>query len=190
MDNMTYKAQLIEHYKQVHRRIEDAGKRYAEASEPKPLPRAGLSPRPPAAPATPLQAALKITRPEPVGRRYPLLPPLPGLNPSPTGFKNRWMTLLALVATKHSIDPDEIMSQSRLRNIVTARNEVIYRLRTDFGYGWSEISRTVQRDRSTILHSVEKVYQSHIDDFKNLEQRPQLLPPDAMSPDLVSAAIL
>lgn len=154
---MSYKSDLLEHYKQVRRRLQGPGlkpvvrisRQTAGVSGP-----TGLVP-----PSEPIQAPA-----EPVDSThgYPKAEPLPGLDLSDTG-ERRWKRILIAVANKHHVDPDEVLSPSRSQPLVKARMEAVYRIRTELNYSYPQISKYFSRDHATILHSMRSYYKTHID---------------------------
>lgn len=55
------------------------------------------------------------------------------------------------------IDPKAIWGKSRKKEIVRKRQIICYVLSDSFNHGPSEIGRTVNRDHSTVIHSIETV---------------------------------
>lgn len=58
-------------------------------------------------------------------------------------------------AARNQVTVDEIFSRDRTRRVVTARNEVMRRLRWQDGFTTSQIGRWMGRDRSTVLHATK-----------------------------------
>jgi len=64
--------------------------------------------------------------------------------------------ILQRVAAEAGITSELILGDSRGVEAVRARDRVIWLLRMDLGMGPSEIGRFLNRDHSTILHSIKK----------------------------------
>ena len=65
-------------------------------------------------------------------------------------------SLVELVAAKHGITTKELMSPTRKKNIVEARQEAMYRIKVSTGYSILEIARFFNKDHTTILHAISK----------------------------------
>lgn len=74
-----------------------------------------------------------------------------------------WRALLAIVAMKHSMRPDDILSAHRFRQIVEARKEAAYLIYTHTGLFWQQVALRMQRDRSTIIHDATEFARGHAD---------------------------
>lgn len=162
---MSYKSELIEHYKQVKARLNGRPCGLAPT-----VPRhaiAGLSGptgvSPPAAPIS-LPSTSKAPR-LPLAKNsfeYPPMEPLPGLNLEDTG-ERRWRRVLVAVCAKHYVDPDLVMSPVRTKAAVAARHETIYRIRTELNYSYKQIAEDFSLDHSSVMHAVKKIFDKHID---------------------------
>lgn len=72
--------------------------------------------------------------------------------------KGSWKEILALVAAKLNIRPQEIMSTSRKPALALARQISMYLCRTQLGMGYQEIGKIFGgRDHSTVIHGINKV---------------------------------
>ena len=65
-----------------------------------------------------------------------------------------WRTILNEVAKRHMISPKDILSNSRRNFIVVARQEVCWRLHKELKMSLPQIGRRLNRDHTTILHSL------------------------------------
>jgi len=65
-------------------------------------------------------------------------------------------SVIALVAAKHGITTADLMSVTRKKNIVEARQEAMYRIKVSTGYSVLEIARLFSKDHTTILHAISK----------------------------------
>ena len=161
---MSYKIDLLENYKQVHKRLNSGGlKPIARTPEPTTgvAGPTGVSP-----PSECCDARIKLV---PSATTYPKAEPLPGLDLSDTG-ERRWKRILIAVAKKHAVDPDAVLSPARHQPLVRARMEAIYRIRTELNYSYPQISKDFGRDHATILHSMKSFYRTHIDGKINSAQ--------------------
>ena len=69
--------------------------------------------------------------------------------------KSRVRAIVREVSEKHCVKAEDILSQSRKRTLVVARQEAMYRVRTEVGKSLLEIARHFNRDHSTVMHSIE-----------------------------------
>jgi len=155
---MSYKSDLLEHYKQVRARL-----------NPKP---AGVAPliqkSAPAGVSGPTGVEPPIQSYGPRHglssgtREFPKAAPLPGLDLANADGR-LWKTILMAVAKKHQVDPDLILSHTRQKPIAMARMEAIYRVRTELNYSYLQISKDFDRDHSTVMYAVQKFFHTHID---------------------------
>lgn len=105
----------------------------------------------------------------------PKLPPLPGLNLEEQGGI-RWLKVLHAVAKHHGIDPNEILSKSRRKEVVSARFEVFYRLRVDVHMSYEKIAILMKRDHSSVLHGVYKMRERVLDEQAKARNDDSLAP--------------
>jgi chromosomal replication initiation ATPase DnaA len=66
------------------------------------------------------------------------------------------VALMEWAASKHGVQLSAVLTGSRRRRIVAARDEVIRALYQE-GLSRSQIGRVLHRDHSTILHSLRKM---------------------------------
>ena len=69
--------------------------------------------------------------------------------------KSQVRAIVRAVSEKHSVSVEEVLSQSRKRTLVVARQEAMYRVRSEVGKSLLEIARHFKRDHSTVMHSIE-----------------------------------
>lgn len=67
-----------------------------------------------------------------------------------------WKFILAFVSAKHGVSEAKILGPARFRELVAARHEAIYLMRTHTDMSLLEITKAIGRDASTILHAVRK----------------------------------
>jgi len=67
-----------------------------------------------------------------------------------------WEFLRAYVSAKHGVGVREIASPSRRRVPVKARNELAWLMRTHVGYSLDDIGYFIERDHSTVRHSIDQ----------------------------------
>lgn len=65
-------------------------------------------------------------------------------------------TVILAVSEEMGVDVDDILGRSRLAEVVEARQLVAYLLGIDYGLDAAVIGRVLDRDRSTVLHSIQK----------------------------------
>lgn len=73
----------------------------------------------------------------------------------PTGAPT-WRRIVIETAIKHNIMPAEMLSSQRAYNLVAARHEVMYRLKTETTMSLPAIGKKLGKDHSTVLHGVRK----------------------------------
>jgi hypothetical protein len=73
-----------------------------------------------------------------------------------------WRSLLAIVAMKHSIRPDDILSVHRFRQLVAARKEAAFLIYIHTALCWQQLAIRLQRDRSTIQHDVKSFARGNV----------------------------
>jgi len=69
--------------------------------------------------------------------------------------KSQVRAIVREVSEKHCVKVEDVLSQSRKRTLVVARQEAMYRVRTEVGKSLLEIARHFKRDHSTVMHSIE-----------------------------------
>lgn len=67
----------------------------------------------------------------------------------------RWKQIIAEVADKHQVNPMEILSQRREKYIILARHEAVWRIRNETPLSFPQIGVRMNRDHSTLIHSVK-----------------------------------
>lgn len=78
--------------------------------------------------------------------------------------------IIQQVASKHKIDPGDMVGPSRTRDLVRARREAYYRIRTETKLSLPQIGRRFGgRDHTTILHGI-RAYQEI--ELGEIERRP------------------
>jgi len=68
--------------------------------------------------------------------------------------RDRAKILMLEICEKHFLSPVEILSNRRTGPIVTARQELMYRLRMETTWSLPQIGRFLDKDHTTILHGV------------------------------------
>ena len=66
-------------------------------------------------------------------------------------------TVLDDVSILYGVPVDDILGKRRLKLIVDARHDAMYRMRNDLRMTYSHIGLIFNRDHSTVIHAVEKV---------------------------------
>jgi hypothetical protein len=69
--------------------------------------------------------------------------------------KSRMRRIVVDTSDKYSVSIEDIMSSSRNRTLVLARQEAMYRARIEVGTSFPEIGRYFNKDYSTVAHSVK-----------------------------------
>jgi len=64
--------------------------------------------------------------------------------------------ILTEVAAKHRLRVSDITGRSRLRPIVIARQEVMYRCRSEADKSYPQIGRFLSKDHTTVIHGFRK----------------------------------
>ena len=85
-------------------------------------------------------------------------PQLPRLVRYPTRMRT-FEAVLAEIEAKYQVHRNLLFSTKRERPIVTARNELCWRLR-ELGWSYPQIGMRIGRDHSTVLHSVKRHMES------------------------------
>lgn len=67
-----------------------------------------------------------------------------------------WRRIILEVAIKHNVMPAEMLSAQRAYNLVAARHEVMYRLKTETTMSLPAIGKKLGKDHTTVLHGVRK----------------------------------
>lgn len=62
--------------------------------------------------------------------------------------------IVSEISRKHGVTFEEITSEVRIPRVVHARQELMWRLRTEVLWGTPRIGRFVNRDHSTVLHGI------------------------------------
>lgn len=81
----------------------------------------------------------------------------------------RIKNVLIAVREMTGLTEDEILARTRRRDIVHARQLLIYALRKKYNHSWSEIGRKIGYDHTTIIHNYNTVsdYLSYNDEIQN-----------------------
>jgi hypothetical protein len=88
-------------------------------------------------------------------KALPRLMPLPGFD-----YEDKyslWKRLVAAVANRYDLSVEEVFGPKRARNIVDARFECMYRMRTELCMSYLSIATKIGRDHSTIIHGVNTI---------------------------------
>ena len=64
--------------------------------------------------------------------------------------------IVIAVCNEHEVHPDDLLGPSRLRPIVRARQEAMWRLWADLGLSLPQIGGLLDRDHTTVLHAIDK----------------------------------
>jgi chromosomal replication initiation ATPase DnaA len=75
------------------------------------------------------------------------------------------MAIIKESAHEHRCGVAEVLSDSRVRHIVRARQWAMWRVREELKMSWHQIGREFSRDHSTAIHAIQ-VVQSIIDGRK------------------------
>jgi len=70
--------------------------------------------------------------------------------------RERNLAEIDAIAELHGYTVEDILGKSKVRPLVEVRRKCVVRLRKK-GYSTTEIGRIMQRDHSTILHSLQKM---------------------------------
>lgn len=73
----------------------------------------------------------------------------------------RWQVIMAEVCQKHGITQQELVSSRRSQKLVAARNEASYRMSRETLMNLSAIARRLNRDHTTIIHSIRRYEEVH-----------------------------
>ena len=74
--------------------------------------------------------------------------------------------IINLVAMEFNCKPGDIKSRDRTKNIVRARQSLIYILREKLGLSYNEIGKIIKRDHSTIISAykkIKKIYKNNLE---------------------------
>jgi chromosomal replication initiation ATPase DnaA len=69
--------------------------------------------------------------------------------------------LIEQVATKYGISSPLMLQDSRMKNLVHARQEMFYRCVMEKGWSYARIGRYFDRDHTTVLHGVRAHARKH-----------------------------
>lgn len=131
MHDMSTFAGQAEHYAAVRARLRGA-------PPPKPTP---VVVAPPPAPVAPTEQAIQDAE---------------SISALKAGAP-RWKRILHEVAEKHGLGVMDLISSSRSRNVVFARQEAIFRLRMETSLSLPQIGRRLGgKDHTTVLHSIKR----------------------------------
>lgn len=75
--------------------------------------------------------------------------------------KNKFNELLIMVAKKHQIDPNKLVSSTRKIGVVRIRREVVWHAVKDLKYSLSQVGRWLRKDHTTIHHDIQ-MYEKQI----------------------------
>jgi chromosomal replication initiator protein len=64
--------------------------------------------------------------------------------------------ILTEVAAKHRLRPRDILGKCRVRPIVVARQEVMFRCRSEAMKSYPQIGRFLSKDHTTVIHGFRK----------------------------------
>ena len=67
----------------------------------------------------------------------------------------RFIEMMRNIATKHGVDPAEILSPTRKRAIVYAKQEVQYHAKHDLGMTLTQIGNLFNNDHTSILYGIK-----------------------------------
>ena len=85
----------------------------------------------------------------------PVEPPVPAIVDMPQRSRT-WRHDLFDVARKHGVTPRDITSHFRDKNLVAARHELFWRLRTERNYSFPRIAMLLGRDHSSVIHGFKR----------------------------------
>ena len=71
-----------------------------------------------------------------------------------------WKRILIQVARKYRINHGMLLSHMRDPEIVLARNEAVYRMRTELNMSYPQIGRQLSKDHTTCIHSYRRFVKS------------------------------
>ncbi len=86
-----------------------------------------------------------------------LMKELPGLNPTPD-------LIIERVCDFYDVNVNDVMSSSRRAKLVQARQISMFLIREITGKSFQEIAEMLNRDHSTVMHSIEKVADQRAED--------------------------
>lgn len=109
----------------------------------------------------------------------PRLAPLPGYDYGDTFAECR--RTIAAVADKFSLKSSDLTGPSRVKLVVRARFECMYRMRVDLKMSYPAIADKMGRDHSTVIHGVNTILARALDAMKAREQS-HAVPARGMSP--------
>jgi chromosomal replication initiator protein len=70
--------------------------------------------------------------------------------------KNNFYRLLIKVAKEHDIDPDQLVTSNRRKNVVAARNQLAFEAHNIYNYSYAQIGRWLGKDHTSIVHSANR----------------------------------
>jgi chromosomal replication initiation ATPase DnaA len=70
--------------------------------------------------------------------------------------KNNFYRLLIKVAKEHDVSPEILVSANRQRNIVKARNQLVYEAHNVHLYSYAQIGRWLGKDHTSIIHAANR----------------------------------
>lgn len=73
--------------------------------------------------------------------------------------------ILREVCERHKIDLHDVLSNRRTKNLVTARFEIAFRLKSETLFSLPQIGKIMNRDHTSILHAIRR-YEAHRDGVK------------------------
>jgi len=76
--------------------------------------------------------------------------------------------IIGKIADYYNISPEEVTGKGKTKNVANARQMAIYLIRTLTGLTLEQIGTVMNRDHSTVLHSIRKIEE-------NLQTNPELL---------------
>lgn len=79
-----------------------------------------------------------------------------------------WRLVAKAVADRHGIPVKDVIGKSRSRPVISARFELMYRLRVDHGLSFPAIARRLNRDHTSVLHAVRTMHKRVLDELSSL----------------------
>lgn len=98
--------------------------------------------------------------PEPLERDWLMIEASPepdSPTPPPSPMMPRWKIILREVANKHKLNVTDLLSTRRPRNIVAARHEAMYRMKTETSLSLPSIGKRLGGlDHTTVIHGLRR----------------------------------
>ncbi len=70
-------------------------------------------------------------------------------------------TTLLEVCREHGVHPNDVVGESRERELVLARRDYVWRVRDRSAAAWSRIARSINKDRKTVLYAWRMAARQH-----------------------------